>query len=99
MSIKEKIIVLLLCSGILAVFVGIGFGIYFYSENHRVSEGYITDKIYIPANHSINRNGNSYYPARYYFTIAGENGGEYSEWTIDVTESEYNSYKLGEYYP
>lgn len=97
---KEKILSLLLCIGMLAAFVGIGCGIYYYTENNRVSEGYITDKIYSPADYSINSDGkHNYYPARYYFTIAGENGGEYSEWTIDVTEGEYNSYKVGDYYP
>ena len=38
------------------------------------------------------------YPDRYTFTIEGEKDGETVRYTFEVTEQEYNRYKIGDWY-
>ena len=73
---------------------------------NRISEGVLVDKHYSPAYTTTTYTGSGnnrravprYHSAKYRFTIEGEKNGETVRYTFDVTESEYDRYKVGDYY-
>ena len=76
------------------------------NEMNRIDAGIIVDKTYTPAHNvtHIQRSGNVSIPitrhadASYTFTIEREKDGKTVQYCFAVTEEEYNSYKIGDYY-
>lgn len=76
------------------------------NESNRITEGIIVDKDYTAPYSSITYhtiNGNSYPVSRYHpenfqFKIKGDKNSKTVEYVFDVTENEYNSYNVGDYY-
>lgn len=87
----------------------ISLSIYFVvaNENNKISEGVIVDKTYSDTQAIVtyhNGPNNSMIPSTrirpetFEFTIKGVKGGEEVEYSFKVTEEEYNSFKIGDYY-
>ncbi|MBD5128475.1 MAG: hypothetical protein HDT43_00895 [Ruminococcaceae bacterium] len=77
------------------------------NEHNRISEGVIVDKNYNAAYSKTTDRRISdgmtmpvieYHPATYYFTIKGDKDGKIVEYTFEVTENDYNTYRTGDYY-
>lgn len=77
------------------------------NESNEISEGIVVDKYYSAAYSSTENRRTSkgltipvtkYHPATYQFKIRGDKNGETVEYVFAVTESEYNAYKIGDYY-
>ena len=85
--ISEVIVVLMITAFIVLIVSG---GI---NEIHAISEGRIVDK-YI----SSVMNQKVFCPKTYYFTIEGEKRGKTVRYTFEVTENEYETYKIGDWY-
>ncbi len=77
------------------------------NAQNRITEGVIIDKRYLAAyydNTTIVKSkdvvyaDNPYHPARYYFTIRGEKNEKIVEYSFQVTETQYNSYNIGDYF-
>lgn len=86
------------------VFLVIGFSIYqaVTNERNRIAEGVILDKQiyegYTHANHTKENGSFTSVPTTYYFLIQGQKKGETVEYWTNVTATEYDSFKVGEYY-
>lgn len=63
------------------------------NEIHAISEGRIVDK-YIG---SV-MNQKVFCPKTYYFTIEGEKHGKTVRYTFEVTEGEYETHRIGDWY-
>lgn len=68
------------------------------NESNRISSGVIIAKNFYPA--EFHKSGDSLYsyPERFLFTIRGEKGVEEVSYTFEVTEDEYNRYRIGDFY-
>lgn len=64
------------------------------NESNKISEGIVVDKHYSFKVY----NGKLFLPERYELEIQGDKDGETVEYWFEVTESEYNSYEIGDYY-
>lgn len=87
--------------------IGVGLKAELENASNKITEGIIVDKNYNSAYSSrefyTDTKGNSYpvshyHPERFQFTIKGNKNGEMVEYIFDVTENEYNLYKIGDYY-
>ncbi len=89
---------------IAAVAFLIGFGIYSSIQNasNEIDCGVIVDTDYDSGYtyFSSSKNGGHLhsYPDTYTFTIEGEKDGEMVRYTFEVSEQEYNRYKIGDWY-
>ena len=89
---------------IAAVGLLIGFGIYSSIQNasNEIDCGVIVDTDYDSGYtyFSSSKNGGymQSYPDTYTFTIEGEKDGKTVRYSFEVTEQEYNSYKIGDWY-
>lgn len=90
---------------IVVVVVGIMLGILvtgWQNEANRINSGIITDKQMDAggAYYTIDKSGGRMhsYPPSYSFTITGEKDGKVVEYTFEVSKTEYNSYKIGDFY-
>ena len=87
-----------------AVVFLIGAGIFFSIQNasNEIDCGVIVDRDYDSgyAYFSSDKYGGhmNSYTDTYTFTIEGEKDGETVRYTFEVTEQEYNSYKIGDWY-
>ncbi len=97
-SVVFNIIVILFCIGVFGGIIGTGIA----NENNRIDSGIIVDRYYDAGytRYSSDKNGGHMYsyPATYSFTIEGEKDGETVRYTFELTEQEYNTYKIGDYY-
>lgn len=72
------------------------------NENNRIDSGVIVNK-YMDNGYTRFRSdkGGSHYhndPPSYHFTIEGKKDGETVQYTFEVNEEDYNSYKIGDQY-
>lgn len=92
------IIIILLCAGVLGLIIAVGV----QNEMNEIDSGIIVDKDYTTGytSYSSDKNGGHAYstPAKFKFTIEGEKDGETVQYTFEVTEEEYQRYKIGDYY-
>lgn len=74
----------------------------FINATNEIDAGIIVDKMYDAggAYFSADKHGGRYYdtPPSYRFTIEGEKNGKTVKYTFEVTEDEYNAYKIGDWY-
>lgn len=101
-------ITILCIACIVIVVVGIALSIIVVVTNNAncISEGVIVDKHHSSAYMTITYSGSgnvkiavpTYHPERYRFTIEGKKNGETVQYTFNVTEAEYDQYKIGDYY-
>lgn len=88
----------------LIVIIGIGAAIFgaIANEQNAIDSGIIVDKNMTPGGtyYNSSKHGGHLqsYPASYSFTIRGEKNGEMVQYTFNISEDEYNSYKIGEEY-
>lgn len=72
------------------------------NANNKINAGVITDKQYYAGGtyYSSDKNGGHMRsdPPQYWFTIRGEKDGETVEYSFEVTETEYNQYKIGDWF-
>ena len=72
------------------------------NENNRIDSGVIVDKHMDSGGSALNSDihGSHYrnYPPSYRFTIEGRKNGEIVQYTFEVSEEEYNAYKIGDQY-
>lgn len=90
-DIKQFISVAVIATAITALLVLIVSG--GINEIHAISEGRIVDK-YIG---SV-MNQKVFCPKTYYFTIEGEKHGKTVRYTFEVTEGEYETHRIGDWY-
>lgn len=78
----------------------IGWGI--NNEKNRIAEGTVIDKEYTTAYITYTSINDvmipNYNPASYSLCIAGEKDGEYVEYWLNCTETEYEKYKIGDHF-
>lgn len=98
MEIIVAVLVLALVGGIMLGILAAGW----QNEANRIDCGIITDKQMDAGGtyYTIDKNGGRLhsYPPSYSFTITGEKDGAEVSYTFEVSESEYNSYKIGDFY-
>lgn len=65
---------------------------------NEITSGVIIRKCFSPA--EIHKSGDIFYsyPEEYLFTIIGEKNEKEVSYTFEVTEDEYNHYKIGDFY-
>lgn len=77
------------------------------NAGNEISEGIIVDKYYKEAytlttirsvSENVTMPVTEYHPAVYRFKIQGDKDGKTVEYSFSVTETEYNAYKIGDYY-
>lgn len=77
------------------------------NESNKINEGVIVDKYYKSASTqtyyilSPNKTlmpSTRYAPESFHFTIKGKKDGKEVEYTFDVTEEDFSSYEIGDYY-
>lgn len=92
-----RIVIIVVFGIIIAVVAGIC-----ANNANKIDEGYIIDKTYNASSthYSSDKNGGHLYsyPAQYFFTIQGRKDGKEVEYTFEVTQTEYESYKIGDWY-
>ena len=106
---KYHFVVIICVATLILCLTLIGTGLKAELENagNKITEGIIVDKNYNSAYSSrefyTDTKGNSYpvssyYPESFQFKIEGNKNRETVKYVFDVTENEYNSYKIGDYY-
>lgn len=76
------------------------------NANNRITEGFVIDKQYRAAYTTTTYSGTGKsriaiphrHPERYIFTIEGDKGGRTVRYTLDVTETQYEQYSIGDYF-
>lgn len=87
---------------IIAGLVVMAIGATVVNEQNRIDAGIIVDRRFEAGytRFSSDKNGGHMhsYPDTYTFTIEGEKNGNIVQFTFEVTEEDYNNYKIGDWY-